>query len=377
MKRISLILIAGIVLIYAGSSFAQSAEGSWSAGFLGLTYPRFEKTTVSPANTNYGYHAFLQRNFSLNTALRIKGSYLSMRGDIPGGQFSYTDGNPVPGNTEVMKTNLYVLDLDFIYKLIPLSFVSPYAGAGAGITLIDPVYKNEIAAAPSGTSVKPELNLFAGIEWSLNEGRKLVTEVGYHLSNGNLDGIEKTAGANSFNQSYLTISAGLKFCLTETNGLMCCVHYKGLSASGNIPPLDKGVDVKEAAVKPVEISQSKEVDLFPFTVKGLESVVINFKFDQSNIQPDYETMLYQAARTLKLKQKLKLEIRGYTDNIGSAAYNTKLSEKRAETVENYFLDQGISADRLAIKGFGETMPIAGNNSRKGREENRRVNFKIK
>lgn len=377
MKKISIVLFTGMIIIFSGNIFAQSAGGSWSGGLLGLTYPRFEKTTVIPSNTNYGYHAFLQRNFSLNTAIRIKGSYLSMRGNIPAGLFRYTDGNPVPGNTEEMRTNLYVLDMDFIYKIFPLEFVSPYAGAGAGLTLIDPVYKSDIASAPSGSTIKPELNVFVGGEWGLKEKWNLVTEVGYHFSNGNLDGIEKAGGAKSFNDSYLTVSAGVKYCLTETNGLACCVRYKGLSASGKIPPLERGVWVKESTIKPVQVASEKTVNMYPFTNRGLGATVVKFKFNEASIQPDFRNELLQAVFTLKMKKNLELEIRGFTDNSGPSRYNKKLSEKRAQAVESYFISNGISPSRLSIKGFGEAMPVAGNKTRADRAENRRVELRIK
>lgn len=377
MRKLFIVLVTGIVIIFSGGTFAQSAGGSWSGGLLGLTYPRFEKTTVIPSNTNYGYHAFLQRNFSLNTALRIKGSYLSMRGNIPAGLYHYTDGNPVPGNTEETRTNLYALDMDFIYKIFPFAFLSPYAGAGAGLTLIDPVYKSDIASAPSGSTLKPELNVFVGGEWGLKEKWNLVTEVGYHFSNGNLDGIEKAGGTKSFNESYLTVSAGVKYCLTETNGLSCCVRYKGLSASGKIPPLSLGVSVNNAEVKPVQIITVKRVKLYPFTEKGLTATVINFKFNEALIQPEFENELRQDCYTLKFDKNLKLEIRGYTDNSGPAAYNRKLSERRALAVENYFISKGINADRLSVKGFGEAKPAADNKTREGRKENRRVDLKLR
>ncbi|MEZ8143862.1 hypothetical protein A1OO_08940 [Enterovibrio norvegicus FF-33] len=63
---------------------------------------------------------------------------------------------------------------------------------------------------------------------------------------------------------------------------------------------------------------------------------------------------------------------GHTDSVGSEAFNQTLSEERAQTVANYFVDNGISADRLSVVGAGESDPVASNDSSEGRAKNRRV-----
>jgi len=72
----------------------------------------------------------------------------------------------------------------------------------------------------------------------------------------------------------------------------------------------------------------------------------------------------------------KIEIEGYTDNVGSDAANKTLSENRAKAVMNYLIEKGINKDRLSSVGYGEKNPIADNNTEKGRKTNRRTEFKI-
>jgi len=72
----------------------------------------------------------------------------------------------------------------------------------------------------------------------------------------------------------------------------------------------------------------------------------------------------------------KVRIEGHTDSRGSARMNQRLSQGRAEAVMNYLLGQGIMAARLEARGYGENKPIAPNSSRRGREQNRRVEFTI-
>ena len=69
---------------------------------------------------------------------------------------------------------------------------------------------------------------------------------------------------------------------------------------------------------------------------------------------------------------LKIDIEGHTDATGSAKLNNELSQKRADAIKKFFLDKGISQDRLTSNGFGSTKPVGDNKTSKGRAENRRV-----
>ena len=72
----------------------------------------------------------------------------------------------------------------------------------------------------------------------------------------------------------------------------------------------------------------------------------------------------------------KLFIQGHTDSQGDDQMNMELSEKRAAAVRQYLIDKGISADRMRTQGFGETVPVADNNTSSGRAKNRRVEFTV-
>jgi len=78
----------------------------------------------------------------------------------------------------------------------------------------------------------------------------------------------------------------------------------------------------------------------------------------------------------KVKPGIKIEISGHTDNVGSEAMNQKLSENRAKAVVNYLTGKGISSQKLVYKGYGSTDPVSSNSTAKGRQENRRTEFKI-
>ncbi len=102
----------------------------------------------------------------------------------------------------------------------------------------------------------------------------------------------------------------------------------------------------------------------------------HFAFNKATLRPDGKEILDQNAVVLNKYPDINVEISGYTDSIGSAKYNMKLSKERAETVKKYLESKGISADRMTIKGFGKTHPIASNKTAAGRAKNRRVEIEI-
>jgi len=110
-----------------------------------------------------------------------------------------------------------------------------------------------------------------------------------------------------------------------------------------------------------------------------ESIVvpnIYFEFNQAYLRRESIKTLDNIVAQLKRNPRIKLEIQGHTDNIGTKEYNQKLSEKRADAVMEYLIKNGISPERLRTRGFGETKPLASNNTEEGRSKNRRTEFLI-
>ena len=97
-----------------------------------------------------------------------------------------------------------------------------------------------------------------------------------------------------------------------------------------------------------------------------------FEFDKPEIQGIYQPGIDRVVEVLKKNPDVTMEIQGHTDNRGNAAYNQRLSEKRAQAVKAYMVAAGISADRLTTKGFGMANPVASNDNEAGRTRNRRA-----
>ncbi|MBK6266370.1 OmpA family protein [Marivirga sp. S37H4] len=101
-----------------------------------------------------------------------------------------------------------------------------------------------------------------------------------------------------------------------------------------------------------------------------------FGFDQSALTSSSRASLDKLVIVLNEYSDTNIEVQGHTDSRGSTAYNKDLSVKRASAVVNYLTTKGISGRRVSINGFGESVPKYDNNTKSGRDQNRRVEFLI-
>ncbi len=99
---------------------------------------------------------------------------------------------------------------------------------------------------------------------------------------------------------------------------------------------------------------------------------IYFNFNKADVKPAMQMQLTKIAQALAAVPDQKLLIEGHTDSVGSNEYNRSLSESRAQSVQTILLAGGIAAERMEIKGYGESKPIADNDTPAGRAQNRRV-----
>jgi OOP family OmpA-OmpF porin len=104
---------------------------------------------------------------------------------------------------------------------------------------------------------------------------------------------------------------------------------------------------------------------------------IQFAFNAAEILPASDGLLGEVANAIKEHAEIKkVGIQGHTDSDGENAYNLELSQRRATAVLNWMKAHGVDGARLEAKGFGETKPIADNDTPEGKEKNRRVEFLI-
>ncbi len=102
---------------------------------------------------------------------------------------------------------------------------------------------------------------------------------------------------------------------------------------------------------------------------------VNFEFDSAKLTGDSTESLDGAVQILKRHSDLKVEIAGHTDSVGSEAYNMGLSQRRAQSVADYLIAHGAKAANMTVKGYGESDPVASNDTAAGRAANRRVELR--
>jgi len=112
--------------------------------------------------------------------------------------------------------------------------------------------------------------------------------------------------------------------------------------------------------------------------KGAQTTLKNifFDFDQATLRQESMGELNRVKNFLLEHPTITVEIAGHTDSVGTESYNKKLSKDRAQAVADWFILNGIESSRLQPVGYGESEPIADNNSEEGRSKNRRVVFEI-
>jgi OOP family OmpA-OmpF porin len=155
-------------------------------------------------------------------------------------------------------------------------------------------------------------------------------------------------------------------------------------------------DDATAAVDPCSLDDDGDgvnncIDKCPDTIKGMAvdadgcpiadivTLKINFDFDKSDIKPQYHQELADFASYMRQQQSFTVvEIAGHTDSVGSDEYNQKLSERRAKAVRDYLVNElGMDTNLFSAVGYGESKPIATNDTDAGRAENRRILAELK
>jgi outer membrane protein OmpA-like peptidoglycan-associated protein len=114
------------------------------------------------------------------------------------------------------------------------------------------------------------------------------------------------------------------------------------------------------------------------TARGLIVNMSDVLFDSGKytLKPGAREKLAKIGGIILAHPGLKLEVEGHTDNVGSDKYNQRLSEERANSVRDYLVSQGVSADSVTALGLGKTRPVTDNSTAAGRQQNRRVELVV-
>jgi OOP family OmpA-OmpF porin len=132
-------------------------------------------------------------------------------------------------------------------------------------------------------------------------------------------------------------------------------------------------DIDKCPDTPKGIKVDKDGCPIPIKERISITLHIEFDFDKDDVRPEYNPQIEEVANFLKAYPDKDVSLEGHTDSEGSDAYNDDLSKRRAKSVKMVLVETfGIDAAKISTEGFGESRPVATNETNEGRQQNRRV-----
>ena len=147
----------------------------------------------------------------------------------------------------------------------------------------------------------------------------------------------------------------------------------GAAGAGVGHMMDKqDAEMREALSTSEEVAVTREGDILALTMKG----DVTFDVDSDVVLPGLYNELDRISQVLIKYPQTSITIEGHTDSTGSDTYNQQLSERRAFSVQRLLVQRGVQESRINAIGYGESRPVATNNTPEGRQMNRRVEIRI-
>jgi OOP family OmpA-OmpF porin len=238
---------------------------------------------------------------------------------------------------------LYFLDRDGI---------QPYLVGGLGI------HHNEILKAVGGDETGVYANLGGGF---------VAQPFGEH--NLALRGDLRVVYDDGVDEADLVAGLGLQMPLSRAQPAAAAVNQCTPDTDGD--GVNDCLDKCPGTMQGLKVDETGCAVPQVFVLKG-----VSFDFDSTRLGVNAQTILEDAVKTMLGQPSMKVEIAGHTDNYGSDEYNQSLSQRRADSVKDHLISKGVNADNLRSAGYGESQPVASNDNDFGREQNRRVEFRI-
>jgi outer membrane protein OmpA-like peptidoglycan-associated protein len=257
------------------------------------------------------------------------------------------------GKTQDFSTNPFpAVDYRFLVAPFTSNLVSPFVYAGIGALSFD--VKSSTVVASSDAKLNGWTAFIPagiGVPVRLSDGDEVLKDHTDPLKvDTDGDGLSDGEEVLKYHSDPLKMD-------TDGGGV-----DDGTEVKRGTNPLDPADDFPKPKVEKLEVGKAMV----------LEGIV--FQTGKAAIEPQSEETLMHAFTTLKENPEVTVEIRGYTDNVGVAAANKKLSLRRAEAVRAWLTQKGIDAQRIGAKGFGPANPIGDNATPEGRAKNRRIEF---
>jgi outer membrane protein OmpA-like peptidoglycan-associated protein len=339
----------------ATSSGESGFEPCWSVGAgLGISYMNPDENNSSwkvGSDTDSSWLTYVNYHFKPNWFAEL--TYLDL------GEVAAKDRNTVRNLNGNISYEVPALMVGYYFDLhevsnnkVPKLPINPFLKFG--VSAID--NSSSPSTIPFEEKNGTQLALGVGFDWRFHKNWTLRNQ----FQSFDID-------AMSYNVSVAYIFGGSKKTSPSTEAAVEPVKINEPVA----PPV-------ATVAAPVEAAPPAEPQVSEATCKLFEGSLegINFENGSADLTAEAKQGLTNAVTALTEYADLNIEIHAHTDWKGKGPANQILSQQRAQSVVDYFVSQGINADRLTPKGFGEMEPIADNNTAEGRAQNRRVELKL-
>ena len=357
MKLKTTLLAAAATMAVAPA--AQAYEGLYGAIGAGLNYMGEQDVTNDQSggggaysfdssadyDNGIGVYAAIGRAWGNSWRTEIEFSYRDNSIDSidpDGAGFSGWPDGTISGST----TTKAVL-VNFLYDFDTGSIATPYLGFGAGVANIDhDIIGTNPAGIPAPGTIaygasnwEPAMQGIAGLAFDLAEG--LALDISYRYFRAGKGEYDGTLGGipteiETSNKAH-SLFAGLRWNFGDAPAP--AVEYKDCWDGSSVP-------VTASCPPPVVENQAADLEPINFTVY--------FDYDKSNLTPQASTLVQEAASRALENDIETVVVAGNTDTSGSSAYNQALSERRARTVRDALIANGVPADSIRLEAYGET-----------------------
>lgn len=175
----------------------------------------------------------------------------------------------------------------------------------------------------------------------------------------------------------LRASADNFFSVLDTLDLTQPGGYKELHRDLYLTPVDTGLFAADGRRRDLDsLDRGLGLEEDPIEPGQIVGIKILFDFAKTILRSESYSELDKVVRVMKQNPGMEIELSAHTDKIGGYSKNLALSNDRAKSVREYLLSKGVEGRRITSKGYGETKPIADNNTEEGRQQNRRAEFRI-
>lgn len=375
-------MIPRVVDLLTPEGVVPSRLPAWVSSYLGGAAPRTEPVRTEPVRTEHVRteagrppieHA-RRAETSGSTFLRLL-PFLALpllgflvyracsREPEQVGYRAPTTVSPTPAATEQAQVQTQVPGIDSRLSIVNSGGKIRFSGVVSDEQTKQNIL-NQLRSAFGAGNVNGDINVDSrarNVAWTSN--------LASALSNFRTSGSEVTFDGDSINVGGT---------LPENTKSEMVAKLKSIYGNGiRVGSFEAAASVAEAGRRATEaLSSLKPGFTAEDLTRALNMNVINFASGSAQIPRESTPVLEQSASAIKSGPTgTVLEIGGYTDNVGNTTANQRLSQQRADSVRRFFIDKGVSSDSLVSKGYGDSNPIASNDTADGRFKNRRIEYK--